>query len=347
MTGQIIGSIAAPLALNIMSLFASTWFTESLRATAGMFVASNYGAILVMFMVPNITKTEQDIPMTLSIVGVIALSAFACLLFMPTKPPHAPSHVAHQPRPSFRHGLVLLSKNYSFWIIFLIQGINVGISIAFGTIFTQIISPYGYSDAQAGQINAIGFFAGTLGCAAAGFVLDLTKQHRLLLKATPPLIFFSNLGFYLLMKSDSFLMVLYLTVMNQTFVSFLVPVAMETGCETAYPVSEATSSSFLWQGAQIFGFIIMAVMDCLRDPQGTPHNNMQRALLLLTILTGLMMVLAFSFNGRMCRSEAIEQETAQVEKEALEKQAICLHSKSVGDNDDDKNDDKESITCRS
>ncbi|KAI8340217.1 major facilitator superfamily domain-containing protein [Chlamydoabsidia padenii] len=282
MVGQIIGSIAAPLALNIMSLFASTWFTENLRATAGMFVASNYGAILVMFMVPNVTKTIHEIPLTLSIVGGIALGAFILLLFMPAQPPQPPSHVSHQPRPSFRQGLSLLAKNASFWIIFLIQGINVGISIAFGTIFTQIIAPYGYTDAQAGQINAIGFFAGTIGCAVSGFVLDATKQHRFLLKAAPPLVFFSNLGFYL-----------------------LIPVAMETGCETAYPVSEATASSFLWQGAQIFGFIFMAVMDGLRDPTGDPENNMQRALLLLTILTGLMSILAFLFNGAMARSEAI------------------------------------------
>jgi hypothetical protein len=49
----------------------------------------------------------------------------------------------------------------------------------------------------------------------------------------------------------------------------------------------------------------MAVMDGLRDPTGDPANNMQRALLLLTILTGLMMVLAFMFNGAMARSDAI------------------------------------------
>jgi fucose permease len=97
-------------------------------------------------------------------VGGIALAAFILLLFMPAQPPKPPSLVSQQARPSFRQGLSLLAKNYSFWVVFLIQGINVGISIAFGTIFTQIIAPYGYTDAQAGQINAIGFFAGTIGC---------------------------------------------------------------------------------------------------------------------------------------------------------------------------------------
>ncbi|KAI8086734.1 uncharacterized protein BX664DRAFT_235567, partial [Halteromyces radiatus] len=225
------------------------------------------------------------------ILGATAACALLALLFMPVKPPHPPSHVSRQPRPSFYQGLKLLSKNYPFWIIFLIQGINVGISIAFGTIFTQIISPYGYTDTQAGQINAIAFFTGTIGCAIAGCVLDATKQHKLFLKATPPLVFFSNLGFYLLSNEKGFI--------HDGFIfDCIQPVS-------AYPVSEATSSSFLWQGGQIFGFIILAVMDALRDPKGEPINNMQRALLLLTILTALMGALAFLFKGRMCRSEAI------------------------------------------
>ncbi|KAL9548018.1 hypothetical protein MBANPS3_005895 [Mucor bainieri] len=68
MVGQVVGGTAAPLALNIMTMFTSTWFTDNLRATAGMFVASNYGAILVMFVIPTITLNATYIPM----VNVIA-----------------------------------------------------------------------------------------------------------------------------------------------------------------------------------------------------------------------------------------------------------------------------------
>ncbi|KAG1061208.1 hypothetical protein G6F42_027739 [Rhizopus arrhizus] len=63
MVGQVVGGTAAPLALNIMTMFTSTWFTDNLRATAGMFVASNYGAILVMFVIPSITLDATYIPM--------------------------------------------------------------------------------------------------------------------------------------------------------------------------------------------------------------------------------------------------------------------------------------------
>ncbi|KAI8070072.1 major facilitator superfamily domain-containing protein [Gongronella butleri] len=301
MVGQVLGSTSLPLALNIMSMFAVTWFTEKLRATAGMFVGiiklwRNSGDVHGAIHHKDSRGRFKN--------AIIVAASFILTFFMPTQPRHPPSESAQQARPSFREGLVMLSKNRYFWMVFLVHGLNVGMSIAFGTIFTQVIVPYGYTDMQAGQINAIGFFAGTIGCSIAGPVLDITKQHRLLLKLAPPLVCFSFVGFYFLMRSESYGMLLYLIVLNQFATSFLVPVAMETGCETSYPVAEATSSSILWQGSQVFGFLIMAVMDVLRDEQGVPKNNMQHALLLLMIVSGVMMVIAFGFQGQMRRSDA-------------------------------------------
>lgn len=48
-------------------------------------------------------------------------------------------------------------------------------------------------------------------------------------------------------------------------------------------------------------------MDMLRDPNGSPKNNMYRALILQAGLAGLMMILSFGFRGRMLRTEAIEK----------------------------------------
>lgn len=48
-------------------------------------------------------------------------------------------------------------------------------------------------------------------------------------------------------------------------------------------------------------------MDLLRDSEGTPKDNMYRALILQAALAGLMMLLCFAFRGRMLRTEAIEK----------------------------------------
>ncbi|KAL0144433.1 major facilitator superfamily domain-containing protein [Mucor lusitanicus] len=308
MLGQIIGSASAPLALNIMTTFAATWFTDNMRATAGMFVASNYGAILGMFLIPNLASGLDKIPMVVHIVSGIAVAALIPILVMPSKPPTPPSRATSEgTTPSFFTGIRMLSKNYNFWILFLVHGFNVGLSIAFGSIFTQVISPYGYTDAQAGQMNAVAFFAGTLGCSIAGPVLDTTKQHKLFLRLIAPMVFVTDIGFIFIIQRDSYAAILFVLSMNQFFLSFLVPVVIELSSETSYPVADATTNSIMWQGCQTFGFLIVLVMDLLRDSEGTPKDNMYRALILQAALAGLMMLLCFAFRGRMLRTEAIEK----------------------------------------
>ncbi|GAA5797515.1 hypothetical protein HPULCUR_002903 [Helicostylum pulchrum] len=288
MIGQIIGSSSAPLALNIMTTFAATWFTDNMRATAGMFVASNYGAILGMFMIPNLVTGLDKLPMVVHIVSGISVACFLPLLIMPTKPPTPPSRAMTEgSTPSFFAGIRMLAKNYNFWVLFLVHGLNVGLSIAFGSIFTQVISPYGYTDAQAGQMNAVAFFAGTLGCSIAGPVLDTTKQHKLFLRLIAPMVFVTDIGFIFM---------------------------------TSYPVHDATSNSIMWQGCQTFGFLFVLAMDLLRDPNGSPKNNMYRALILQAGLAGAMMLLSLLFRGRMLRTEAIEK---LKQDELNEKQVQC------------------------
>ncbi|KAI8637409.1 major facilitator superfamily domain-containing protein [Parasitella parasitica] len=291
MLGQIIGSSSAPLALNIMTTFAATWFTENMRATAGMFVASNYGAILGMFLIPNLASGLDKIPMVVHIVSGIAVAALIPIFVMPSKPPTPPSRAASEGiTPSFFVGIRMLSKNYNFWILFLVHGFNVGLSIAFGSIFTQVISPYGYTDAQAGQMNAVAFFAGTLGCSIAGPVLDTTKQHKLFLRLMAPMVFVTDIGFIFI---------------------------------ASFPVADATTNSIMWQGCQTFGFLIVLVMDLLRDSNGTPKDNMYRALILQAALAGLMMLLCFAFRGRMLRTEAIKK--MQQSEDENEKGAESQH----------------------
>ncbi|KAI9487525.1 MAG: major facilitator superfamily domain-containing protein [Benjaminiella poitrasii] len=323
MLGQIVGSASAPLALNIMTTFAATWFTENKRATAGMFVASNYGAILGMFMIPNLATSIENVPMVIHLVSGLAAAAVIPVVLMPAKPPTPPSRAVNEEgTPSFFKGIRMLSKNYNFWILFLVHGINVGLSIAFGSIFTQVISPYGYTDAQAGQMNAVAFFAGTLGCSVAGPVLDTTKQHKLFLRLIAPMVLVTDIGFIFMIQSNSYASILFVLSMNQFFLSFLVPVVIELGSETSYPVSDATSNSIIWQGAQVFGFLIVLVMDLLRDPDGVPENNMYRALLLQAALAGLLMLLCFAFRGRMLRSEAIAK-IQQLEQEEAEERSLA------------------------
>ncbi|KAI8360001.1 major facilitator superfamily domain-containing protein [Blakeslea trispora] len=304
MVGQTVGAIASPMTLNIMTMFASTWFTENLRATAGMFVASNYGAILVMFVIPTLATYVDKIPLVLHLVSGFAGLTFLLLLSMPVKPPKPPMAKSDVERPPYLKGLVLLTSNFNFWILFLIHSFNVGLSIAFGSLFTQIVGPYGYSDRHAGLLNALAFFAGTLGCTTAGPVLDQTKQHKLLLKLVTPMVFITDVAFIFVIPKGSFASLLFVLTMNQFFLSFLVPVVIELGSETSYPVAESTASSILWQGAQAFGFVFNLILDATRDARGIPVNNMMYGLIFQAVVAGIIMLLGFAFHGKMARLEA-------------------------------------------
>ncbi|KAL0096732.1 major facilitator superfamily domain-containing protein [Phycomyces blakesleeanus] len=322
MVGQILGSIANPLALNIMTMFASSWFTDKLRTTAGMLIASNYGAIIGMFVIPSMTVSKDQVPRLLYVVALISLVALLPVMFMPAKPPTPPSHIQEKEKPKFVDGLRLLSRNYNFWILFFIHSLNVGVCIAFGTLLIQIISPYGYTDIDAGQLNAIAFLAGILGCSIAGPLLDTTKLHKLLLRLIAPMILIADVGLVFIVPNGSYATVMIAMCVSQFFLCSLVPVVIDLGSETSYPVAESTTSSILWQGSQLFGFGFVIVMDLLRNhdrghgrgpsANATPENGVNNTLLLQALVAGLISILSFLYNGQMFRSEAIlkrEQES--------------------------------------
>ncbi|KAG2182035.1 hypothetical protein INT43_006961 [Umbelopsis isabellina] len=311
MVGQVIASASCPLTLNIMTMFAATWFTESRRATAGVFVASNYGGIVAYFLMPAIATGKDKIGFTLIIVAVIASVTTLPFLFIPERPPTPASVVSTEPKPSYFGGIKLLTRNKHYWILLAIHGINVGLSISFGNLFAQILTPYGYTNSQAGILSAVGLVSGTLGCSVAGPVLDLTKQHKLFLRLMAPLMLTTYLAFVFVIQKESFAAVLYVNAMNQFFLSFLVPVVIELGAEASYPVPESTSSSFLWQFCQAFGFVFVLVMDQLRDPNGTPKNNLRRGLMFQCGAAVVCTLLCLFYNGPMRRTEAVKQLASQ------------------------------------
>ena len=101
-------------------------------------------------------------------VAAIATAAVIPQFFIPAKPPTPSSHqLQHQingEHLSVWQSTRILLKNVHFWILCGIHGLNIGLSIAWGGLTNQALSPHGYSDRESGNIVAVGIFAGTLGC---------------------------------------------------------------------------------------------------------------------------------------------------------------------------------------
>ncbi|KAI8146221.1 major facilitator superfamily domain-containing protein [Fennellomyces sp. T-0311] len=247
-----------------VSVFAAVWFTEDKRATAGMF--------LIM-------------------VAVICTVALIPQFFIPAKPP-TPSSIqlgqqnSGQPISVWKSTLTLL-KNVHFWVLCGIHGLNVGLSIAWGGLTNQALSPYGYSDRDAGNIVAVGIFAGTLGCLTAGPLLDATKRHNLFLKMMAPF-------------------------MCSTYIAFVFI--------ATFPVPESISTSILWQMAQVIGFVLVLIMDNFRDPNGDPPNNMFKALIFQAAIAGVCVILCAVYNGPMRRTEAYRDAALTAAQEQIPEQ---------------------------
>ncbi|KAG2215195.1 hypothetical protein INT46_001471 [Mucor plumbeus] len=324
MVGQTIASLSSPISLNIMTMFSVVWFTENRRATAGMFIVSNYGAIIAMFLMPAIATGSDKIELTVIVVASIATAATVPFFFFPSKPPTPASHPVSnaenevgisKPELTLRQGTMLLLKNPHFLILLIIHSLNVGLSIAWNGLMNQAISPYGYSDSEIGNIAAIGVVGGTLGCLMSGPMIDRTKQHKVLLKIMAPLMFTTYVAFIFVVKKDSFAAILYTNMLSQFFLSFMVPICVELGVEISYPVTESLSTSILWQMAQLVGFILVLVMDLFRDKNGEPKDNLYKALVFQAAIAGICFFFSMIFNGPMARTEAlkVQEMAAQAE----------------------------------
>ncbi|KAI9261396.1 major facilitator superfamily domain-containing protein [Phascolomyces articulosus] len=293
MIGQVVASIGNPLTLNIMTKFAAVWFPENRRATAGMFVASNYGGIIAMFLMPAVAT------------AAICTAAVLPQFILPAKPPGGSHDTAiERPNVSFLHCTLTLMKCYHFWILCGIHGINVGLSVAWGALLNQALAPYGYSDAQSGNIVAVAMAAGAMGALTAGPMLDITKRHKLFLKLMAPFMCSTYVALIFIINRDSFAAILYVNALNNFFLSFMVPVVVELGVEVSHPIPESISTSILWQAAQIVGFILVLVLDKFRDPNGNPPDNMFRGLVFQASMAGISVILSLIYNGPMRRQEA-------------------------------------------
>ncbi|KAI8051365.1 major facilitator superfamily domain-containing protein [Gilbertella persicaria] len=332
MIGQTIASLSSPISLNIMTMFSMLWFTEDRRATAGMFIVSNYGAIIAMFLMPALATGKDKIELTVIVVACIATAATIPFVFFPTKPPTPASrptqhhHATQTPELTLMQGTLLLLKNPHFLILCVVHGLNVGLSIAWNGIMNQAITPYGYTDSEIGNINAIGVVGGTLGCLMAGPIIDRTKQHKTLLKVMAPLMCSTYVAFIFVVKTDSFAAILYTNMLSQFFLSFMVPVCIELGVEISYPVADSLSTSILWQFCQLIGFILVLVIDKFRDEQGFPQNNLYKGLIFQAAIAGVCLIFAILFDGPMARSEALKQQQQQYDLSKQEKHGIAHHS---------------------
>lgn len=158
----------------------------------------------------------------------------------------------------------------------------------FTSLLTQIVRPYNISTDNAGYLGGSFIIAGLVGAALTGIFIDKTGRHKIVIKTYVPIVGALYLAFYfvgkkkkrlsvfliytyifLIVKTGNFGSLVAICILMGFFTFSLLPVALELSIESSYPISESISSSMLWMCSQVLGLIFLAVIDALRNPDGT------------------------------------------------------------------------------
>ncbi|KAL1924680.1 uncharacterized protein VTP21DRAFT_4334 [Calcarisporiella thermophila] len=246
------------------------------------------GMSAALLLIPYLAPNSESIPFMLLTLTLIALTATLLTFFMPLRPQLEHTENPNDPakRLPFRDGIKMIIRNRSFWLLVAIFSINMGLSTAFTTLMNQIISPHGYSDQSVGVIGFVMIGAGALGMLVTGPIVDRTGSHKTFLKVFAPLMAVSYIAFCWTIGPNSFCSILINIAFNGIATMVQVPITLELGAEF--------------------------IEDKLRDPNGTPPNNLSAALTFQSFVSAVAGVLVFFYNAPNLRmkSEITENKIA-------------------------------------
>jgi FLVCR family MFS transporter 7 len=165
MLGHVIAGIAQPFVLNIPTKFAATWFPEDGRAIANTIstAANPVGIAVGSMVVPLMVKNEEDLSTMLIVVAAIATVPILFTPFIRSRPPTPACPPPPDTKDTFFQGVVKALRSPGFWALTLLFGCIVGAFSALTGLLNNIVTPYGYSDDDAGIFGATAILTGLLG----------------------------------------------------------------------------------------------------------------------------------------------------------------------------------------
>ncbi|KAK5113785.1 hypothetical protein LTR62_003169 [Meristemomyces frigidus] len=290
MFGQILIGFAQPFVLAAPTRYSNLWFSDRSRitATAIASLANPLGAALGQLIGPLwITGGDTTTGVTNLVLYTSILSTIICLPapFIPRVPPTPPSAFAAEETLNLGEALRVLPRNTQFWLLFLPFSIYVGFFNAFSSLINQTLSPYGYTETQAGIAGGLLILVGLLASAVVSPIVDRTKKHLLTIKILVPLIAASYLVLVFMPATRSVAgPYIVCSLIGATSFSLL-PCTLEYLVITTHPVSPEISSTICWTGGQLLGAVFIIVMNALQGGfKGEPGGSMTRALVFQAVV---------------------------------------------------------------
>mmetsp|Transcript_28707 Transcript_28707/g.61998 ORF Transcript_28707/g.61998 Transcript_28707/m.61998 type:complete len:287 (+) Transcript_28707:318-1178(+) len=203
-------------------------------------------------------------------------------------------------------------SNRNFVLLMVAFGLGYGAVNAFTTLINQILLPIGYSDDEIGYIGAA-MGLGIIGSLVVGAIMDATKRFVLILKVcgVTAAVFLGVFVVVLYATSKTPAVLAALVLGAFAFASVpLVPLCIEVGVETLYPLPESVPTSFLWLSGNLLGLIQVVSANamqvgCHANPvkpgQDCHPTSMFHAMLFLSLGYLVAVLSLLCFNGKMRR----------------------------------------------
>ncbi|CAD6439555.1 caa1c0b2-ed93-46c1-9f55-059eb5529149 [Sclerotinia trifoliorum] len=327
MFGQILTGVAQPFVLAAPTRYSDLWFTNQGRvaATAVMSLANPFGGALAQLIDPFWAANAGSIPNMVLYIAIISSIATIPSFFIPKEPPTPSSASSEEPKHALGPSLNFLLRSPEFYMIMFPFWFFVGLFNSLSSLINQMLSPYSFSETNAGIAGALLIVVGLVAAAITSPLIDKTKTYLLAIKIQIPILSICYLAFTWAPQTRN-LAAIYAILSILGAASFsLVPVALEYLIEITHPVSPEVTSTICWSGGQLLGGVFIIVSDKLRakgvgdgsldDGSTRPPGNMYNALVFQAVLAAVVMPLPLAL-GCCGRGRGVRMRRLEADKEA-------------------------------
>ncbi|KAJ5595331.1 uncharacterized protein N7459_001539 [Penicillium hispanicum] len=307
MFGQILIGLAQPFCLCAPTRYSDLWFSDKGRtsATAVASLANPLGAAIGQLVDSELATKPSDIPNMVLYISIISTVASIPSFFLPAAPPTPPSASSAIPRTPLVPALKELLGTVEFWLILIPFAVYVGFFNSVSSLLNQILSPYGFSETEAGIAGAILIVVGLVAGAIMSPITDRFKHYLGTIRILVPIIVASYIGLIFAPPSPAGIAPSYVVMALMGASSFaLLPIVLEYLVEITYPFSPEIGSTICWTGGQLLGACFILIQDALKaGASSNPPSNMRNALIFAAVMSGVAapFPLSIGFFGRVVR----------------------------------------------
>ncbi|PYH93012.1 cell surface receptor/MFS transporter [Aspergillus ellipticus CBS 707.79] len=318
MFGQILIGLAQPFCLSAPTRYSDLWFSDQGRtsATAVATLANPLGAALGELIDSFWATKPSDVPNMVLYITIIATIASLPSFFIPSHPPTPPSASSTPLHPTDHAPLLPalghLFSTLEFYLILIPFSIYVGLFNSVSSLLNQILSPYDFSETEAGIAGGLLIIIGLISSAIISPLTDRYKHYLPTIRLLVPIIAVSYIALIFAPASPLGIVPSYVVCALLGAASFgLLPVVLEYLVEITYPLEPELGSTVCWVGGQLLGAVFILIQDALRAGEDArPSGNMRNSLVFGAVLAGVAVPgpLVIGCFGRRVRRGRVDME---------------------------------------